>query len=41
MIKSDTGKVVLYTYTMKNRNELEFIIKKFMGTGIKPNIFEK
>lgn len=41
MIKSDTGKVVLYTYTMKNRNEFEFIIKKFMGTGIKPNIFEK
>ena len=41
MIKSDTGKVVLYTYTMKTRNEFEFIIKKFMSTGIKPNIFEK
>lgn len=37
----DTGKVVVYNYTIKTRNEFDFILKKFMSTDVKPNIFEK
>lgn len=37
--RSDTGKVLVYSYGLKDRNEFEFILKKFMAVA-KPNIFE-
>lgn len=37
----DTGKVVIFNYTIKTKNEFDFILNKFMSLDIKPNIFEK
>ena len=41
--KSTLGKVSAYVYSIGNgnRNEFDFILKKFMSSGEKPNIFEK
>lgn len=39
--RSETGKVVVYTYTIQSRAEFEFILKKLMSTKITFNIFEK
>ena len=38
--RNDTGKVIIYTYTIKNRKEFEFLLKKLMSTKITFNIFE-
>lgn len=37
----DTGKVIVYNYTIKTKNEFDFILKKFMSLNVEPNIFEK
>lgn len=37
----DTGKIVVFNYTIKTKNEFDFILNKFMSLDIKPNIFEK
>ena len=37
----DTGKVIVYNYTIKTKNEFDFILKKFMSLDVEPNIFEK
>lgn len=39
--KVTSGDVVLYSYTMASKNELEFILRRFMSTRTMPNIFEK
>ena len=36
----DTGKVLVFTYTISDRKEFEFILKKLMQTKITFNIFE-
>ena len=38
--RTDTGKVVVYTYSMESRNKFDFVLKKLMSTGIIFNIFE-
>lgn len=35
----DTGKVIVYNYTIKTKNEFDFILKKFMSLDVEPNIF--
>ncbi len=40
LTKCDTGKVIIYTYTIDSRKEFEFILKKLMQTKITFNIFE-
>ena len=37
----DTGKVIVYTYYMKTRNEFEYLLRRLMSLKIVPNIFEK
>lgn len=37
--RADTGKAIVYTYNIQNKNEFEFIVKKLMSTGIVFNIF--
>lgn len=37
----DTGKVIVYNYTISTKNEFDFILKKFMSLDVEPNIFEK
>lgn len=37
--RADTGKAIVYTYNIQNKNEFEFILKKLMSTGIVFNIF--
>ena len=37
--RADTGKAIVYTYNIQNKNEFEFILKKLMTTGIVFNIF--
>ena len=39
--RSDTGKVIVYTYTLKDTKEFELILNKLMKTGSNPNIFDK
>ena len=39
--RSDTGKVIVYTYPIESRNKFEFLLKKLMSTKITFNIFEK
>ena len=39
--KVDTGKVMIFNYTIKTKNEFDFILNKFMSLDVKPNIFEK
>lgn len=39
--RSDTGKVIVYSYVMNTKNEFEYLIKKLMSLDLKPNIFEK
>lgn len=41
--RSDTGKVVIYTYTLKDVKEFDLILNKLMGmrNTIKPNIFDR
>ena len=36
----DTGKVVVYTYPIKSRNEFDYTLKRLISTGLVPNIFE-
>lgn len=36
----DTGKAVVYTYPMKSRNELDYMLKRLISTGLIPNIYE-
>lgn len=38
--RCDTGKVLVFTYTIASRQEFEFILKKLMQTKITFNIFE-
>lgn len=38
--KSKTPKVNIYTYPIKDRNEFEFVIKKLMSLGLKPNVYD-
>ena len=38
--RCDTGKVIVYSYIIDNRQEFEFILKKLMQTKITFNIFE-
>jgi hypothetical protein len=40
-VRSSTGPVDIYSYKVKDKNELDFIIKKIMSANVKPNIFEK
>lgn len=39
--RSDTGKVIVYTYALKDTKEFELILNKLMKTGSNPNIFDK
>lgn len=38
--RNDTGKVIIYAYTIKSRSEFEFLLKKLMSTKITFNIYE-
>lgn len=38
--KKDTGKVIVYIYKIKSRQEFDFLLKKLMSTGIKVNIYD-
>ena len=38
--RTDTGKVLIFLYTIESRKEFEFILKKLMQTKITFNIFE-
>lgn len=40
MKRTDTGKVIVYSYSFKDKNEFEMILKKLMSTKITFNIFE-
>ena len=40
MTRTDTGKVLIFLYTIESRKEFEFILKKLMQTKITFNIFE-
>ena len=37
----DTGKVIVYSYPMKTKNEFEYLLRRLMSLKITPNIFEK
>lgn len=39
--RSDTGKVVVYTYALKSTREFDLVVNKLMSTGVTPNIFDK
>lgn len=39
--KSNTGKVVVYTYALNDLREFDMILKKLMLLKVKPNIFDK
>lgn len=39
--RSDTGKVIIYSYALKDLKEFDLILNKLMSSGIKPNIFDK
>jgi hypothetical protein len=39
--KSNTGKVVVYTYALNDLREFDMILKKIMLLKVKPNIFDK
>ena len=39
--RSDTGKIIVYTYPIVSKNEFEFFLKRLISTGLVPNIFEK
>lgn len=38
--RSESERVVVYTYPMKSRNEFDYFIKRLMSTKLTPNIFE-
>lgn len=38
--KSKAPRVNIYTYPIKDRNEFEFVIKKLMSLGLKPNVYD-
>lgn len=38
--RSDTGKVIVWTYSIQSRDEFEFALKKLMKTELKFNIYE-
>ncbi len=38
--RTDSEKVVIYTYPMKSRNEFDYLLKRLMSTKLTPNIFE-
>jgi hypothetical protein len=38
--RSDTGKVIIYSYSIESRKDMEFLLKKLMSTGITFNIYE-
>ena len=40
MKRVDTGKVIVYSYSFKDKNEFDLILKKLMSTKITFNIFE-
>ena len=37
----DTGKVIVYSYSMNTKNEFEYLLRRLMSLKITPNIFEK
>lgn len=39
--RSNTGKVIVYTYSVNKIAELEAVLKKLISTGLKPNLFDK
>lgn len=39
--RSDRNGVNIYAYAIKNKSEFDFILKKLMSCGVKPNVFEK
>jgi hypothetical protein len=39
--KSNTGKIIVYTYALNDLREFDMILKKIMLLKIKPNIFDK
>lgn len=39
--KSDSGDVVIYTYSMTSKNKFDYLLKNFMSLDLQPNIFEK
>ena len=39
--RSDTGDVIVYTYSLKSRNKFDYLLKRFMSLDLQPNIFEK
>lgn len=39
--RSDTGKVIVYTYALKGIKELEMILVKLLNIKCKPNIYDK
>ena len=38
--KSKALRVNIYTYPMKDRNEFEFVVKRVMSLGLKPNVYD-
>lgn len=38
--RSDTGKIIVYTYPIVSKNEFEYFLKRLISTGLVPNIFE-
>lgn len=38
--KSKALRINIYTYPIKDRNEFEFVIKKVMALGLKPNVYD-
>lgn len=38
--RTDTGKVVIYTYPINTRNDFDYLIKRLMSNKLTPNIFE-
>ena len=41
MGKKDTGRVIVWTYSVQSRKDLELILKKIMASGEEVNLFEK
>ena len=38
--RSDTGRVIVYTYAMKDKNEFDLVLKKLMSVKAKFNIYD-
>lgn len=38
--RTDTGKVIIYTYPINTRNDFDYLIKRLMSNKLTPNIFE-